>query len=124
MDSRRSGSRRLVLQAHLRWPTNAGQAPEIGVECSRPLEKCSAALKLLAEQGIPGKRKPFRVADLLLVLCPNGFGQGDHSGPRLRLKNHKAGKMTKPHHKLKKANHGARPANAKARKAKRKKVRT
>jgi hypothetical protein len=33
-------------------------------------------------------------------------------------------RMTKPHHKLKKANHGARPANAKARKAKRKMIKT
>lgn len=77
-----------------------------------------------AEPAAKASRKPFRGVELLLVLCPKGFGQCAILATKLVLLTLRAGKMTKPHHKLKKANHGARPANAKARKAKRKKVRT
>jgi hypothetical protein len=77
-----------------------------------------------AEPPAKASRKPFRVFELLLVLCHKGFGQRAILAAKPVLLTLRAGKMTKPHHKLKKANHGARPANAKARKAKRKKVRT
>jgi len=79
---------------------------------------------LLVEEAAGTEMKPFRVVELLLVLCRKGFGQRAILAPNTVLLTLRVGKMTKPHRKLKKANHGARPANAKARKAKRKKVRT
>ena len=89
------------------------------------LQWCQGWRAILLRVQAPGtESKPFRVLELLLVLWPNCDGRVSDSARDFRFYIVKAGKMTKPHHKLKKANHGARPANAKARKAKRKKVRT